>query len=82
MPHVRHQVKAGAQVGSPVSDRYLSEQRYDHWVRAVLGCHAGPELLRAGQNGYNLALRQRDYKTDTLRFLCAARVPFTTNQAE
>lgn len=35
---------------------------------AVPEFHEGPELLRAGQKGNNLALRRQHYKTDTLRF--------------
>ena len=81
--HVRHQSQAGARVDPPVSDRHLSEQRYDHWVRAVQKYHEGPEPLpRSGPKGHNLALRLRDYKTDTVRFLRASCVPFTNNQAE
>ena len=66
------------------------EQQYDHWVAAALEYHEGLEPLpRAGPKGrpkrrpgHNLALRLRDYKTETLRFLHDPGVPFTNNQAE
>ena len=51
MAHARHQSQAGARVNPPVSDRHLSKQRYDRWVRAVPEYCEGPgPLLRPGSN--------------------------------
>ena len=66
------------------------EQRYDRVVAEALEYHEGLEPLRpAGTKGrkkrrpgHNLALRLRDFKSETLRFLHDAQVPFTNNQAE
>ena len=66
------------------------EQRYDRVVAEALEYHEGLEpLRRAGTKGrknrrpgHNLALRLRDFKTETLRFLHDPAVPFTNNQAE
>ena len=68
------------------------EQRYDRLVAEALEYHEGLEPLRpAGKDrkgrpkrrpGHNLALRFRDFKTETLRFLHEPGVPFTNNQAE
>ena len=68
------------------------EQRYDRFVAEALEYHEGLEPLRpAGKGrkgrpkrrpGHNLALRFRDFKTETLRFLHEPGVPFTNNQAE
>ena len=66
------------------------EQRYDRLVAEALEYHEGLEPSRpAGAKGHqkrrpghNLALRLRDFKTETLRFLHDAGVPFTNNQAE
>ena len=66
------------------------ERRYDRVVAEALEYHEGLEPLRpAGTKGrkkrrpgHNLALRLRDFKTETLRFLHDPAVPFTNNQAE
>ena len=66
------------------------EQQSDRWVAAALEYHdgleplprAGPKGRRKRRPGHNLALRLRDYKTDTLRFLQGPGVPFTNNQEE
>ena len=66
------------------------EERYDRLVAEALEYHEGLEPLRpAGRKGrkkrrpgHNLALRLRDFKTETLRFLHDPGVPFTNNQAE
>ena len=63
---------------------------YDRLVAEALEYHEGLEPLRpAGgkgrkkrRPGHNLALRLRDFKTETLRFLHDPGVPFTNNQAE
>lgn len=44
MAHARHQSQAGARVSPQVSDRHPSEQRYDHWVRAVPEYREGRSL--------------------------------------
>jgi len=43
---------------------------------------AGPKGRKKRRPGHNLALRLRDYKTVTLRFLHNPGVPFTNNEAE
>ena len=43
---------------------------------------AVPKGRKKRRPGYSLALRLRDYKTETLRFLHEPGVPFTNNQAE
>ena len=66
------------------------ERQYDYWAAAALEYHEGLEPLpRPGPKGrkkrrpgHNLALRLRDYKTETLRFLHNPGVPFTNNEAE
>ena len=68
----------------------LFEERYDRSVAEALEYDEGLETLRplGGKGskkrcpGHNLALRLRDFKTETLRFLHDAGVPFTNNQAE
>ena len=68
----------------------LLEQQYDRWVAAALEYHegleplprAGPKGRRKRHQGHNLALRLRDSKTETLRYLHDPGVPFTNNQAE
>ena len=43
---------------------------------------AVPKGRKKRRPGYSLALRLRDYKTETLRFLHDPGVPFTNNQAK
>ena len=66
------------------------EERCDRLVAEALEYHEDLEPLRPAERkgrkkrrpGHNLALRFRDFKTETLRFLHDAGAPFTNNQAE
>jgi transposase len=63
---------------------------YDEIIDAGLQFHETlPPLESSGKrgrkkhrDGYNLLVRLRDFKTETLRFLANPLVPFTNNQAE
>ena len=66
------------------------EQRYDRLVAEALEYHegleplwpAGTKVRKKRRPGHNLALRLRDFKTETLRFPHEPAVPFAINQAE
>lgn len=60
------------------------ENLYDSCVQEGLEFHESQDPLskRKKRKGYNLAIRLRDYKNETLRFFRDAKTPFTNNQAE
>ncbi len=58
------------------------EQRYDRWVAEGLEPLRPAGKGRKGRPEHNLALRFRDFRTETLRFLHEPGVPFTNNHAE
>ena len=70
----------------------LINRRYDRIITAALDFHeelpplVPPKPGRRGRKkrrtGHNLALRLRDRKEGTLRFLTDPDVPFTNNEAE
>jgi len=53
-----------------------------HEQQPVLERRAGARGRRAKRPGHNLLIRLRDFKTEVLRFLSDADVPFTNNLAE
>lgn len=93
--HRAHDVAQAAQNQNvAVSDRLIAlvGRRYDRIIAQALAFHeAQPALSRPKpgkrgrkkrRTGHNLALRLREHKEGTLRFLADPDVPFTNNEAE
>ena len=93
--HRAHHVAQAAQNQNiAVSDRLIAlvGRRYDKIIAQALAFHeAQPALSRPKpgkrgrkkrRTGHNLALRLREHKEGTLRFLVDPDVPFTNNEAE
>ena len=86
--------QAGRNKGVPIAASLIKriERRYDTIITAALGFHEAQPPLRSEKSGkqgrkkrrigHNLALRLRDHKEGTLRFLSDSEVPFTNNEAE
>ena len=70
---------------SPEKQQEISE-KYDQIVASGIFYHEALEPFKPGSRkkrpGHNLLIRLRDFKTETLRFLYDADVPFTNNLAE
>lgn len=68
------------------SEKFISIcAKYDEIIKDALELYEQPAIrnLRYKRKpGHNLALRLSKYKSETLRFLCDSRVPFTNNLAE
>ncbi len=89
-----HVTQAARDKGVAVSTPLVAliNRRYDRIITAALGFHeelpplVPPKPGRRGRKkrrtGHNLALRLRDHKEGTLRFLTDPDVPFTNNEAE
>lgn len=89
-----HVAQAAKNQNVSVSDRLIAlvGRRYDKIIAAALAFHeAQPALSRPKpgkrgrkkrRTGHNLALRLREHKEGTLRFLADPDVPFTNNEAE
>jgi transposase len=93
--HRAHHVAQAAQNQNiAVSDRLITlvGRRYDKIIAQALAFHeAQPALSRPKpgkrgrkkrRTGHNLALRLREHKEGTLRFIADPDVPFTNNEAE
>ena len=93
--HRAHHIAQAAQNQNiAVSDRLIAlvGRRYDKIIAQALAFHeAQPALSRPRpgkrgrkkrRTGHNLALRLREHKEGTLRFLADPDVPFTNNEAE
>jgi len=69
----------------PETQRTISD-KYDQIVAAGIEYHNSLGKLKLDsckkRAGHNLLVRLRDFKTETLRFLYEAEVPFTNNLAE
>ena len=89
-----HVTQAARDKGVAVSTPLVAliNRRYDRIITAALDFHeelpplVPPKPGRRGRKkrrtGHNLALRLRDHKESTLRFLTDPDVPFTNNEAE